>query len=81
MFQLNASVFIRAEVMKTDDNCSIQLKCQQGYLIWKLVLENPFPFMQEPTEKQPLYISQKYSLSEFYLEMLSLANVKEDILG
>jgi len=41
------------------------------------IRELSFPFMQEPTEKQPLYISQKYSLSEFYLKMLSLANVKD----
>jgi len=27
-FQLNASLFIRAKVMKTDDECNIHLKCQ-----------------------------------------------------
>jgi len=37
VFQLNASVFIRAEVMKADDNFGIQLKCQRGYLISNLV--------------------------------------------
>jgi len=72
MFQLNASVFMRVEVMKTDDNCSIQLKCQRGYLIWKLVSENSlFRLCRSQLRSNHIdigyiYISQKYSLSEFY---------------
>ena len=79
-FWLNASVFIKAKdlltliplpswrlkyLVETLHNC-------QGFPISKLVSELSFPFMQEPTEKQPLRINVLFNQALLITSVASL---------